>query len=115
MTSSSGARILKGLALAVPIMVICLLPPGVHFVTGPLSPAIAGYVAGSRYRYSAGEAALFGCAIGVAMATGVFVAFEWVEGFPALQMAAVTLFAVVSALYVGALAGIAAHLSAKRV
>jgi hypothetical protein len=114
MRSSTGARILKGLALAVPIMVICLLPPGLHFVTGPLSPAIAGYIAGSRYRYSAGEAALFGTAIAMVMAAGVFVAFEWIAGLPALQVATITFFAVVSAFYVGALAGIAAYLSAKR-
>ena len=36
--------------LGVTISVACLLPPVVHFITGPLGPFIGGYFAGSRIK-----------------------------------------------------------------
>src|SRR3712207_5413543 len=56
----SATRIAKGAALAAAISLACLLPPLVHFVTGPLGPAIGGYFSGSRLRLNPSEAALVG-------------------------------------------------------
>ena len=38
-----GQDVKAGL-MAMGIAVLCLLPPGIHFVTGPLGPAIGGFL-----------------------------------------------------------------------
>ena len=42
------------------VMVACLAPPILHFVTGPLGPAIGGFIAGIRSRCTFEQAALTG-------------------------------------------------------
>ena len=55
----------KAAVMAVGISIVCLLPPIVHFVTGPLGPAIGGYFAGNRMRLTGGQAALVGLILGI--------------------------------------------------
>lgn len=64
---SSVSRVVKATVMAVIVSICCLLPPIVHFVTGPLGPAIGGYLAGSRMRLSGGQAAFLGLVIGIAV------------------------------------------------
>jgi len=42
-----------------------LLIPLVHFVSGPLGPAIGGFIAGSKAKATAGEALLVGIIMGI--------------------------------------------------
>jgi hypothetical protein len=58
-------RIAIGSGIAFMIAFICLLPPGLHFVTGPLGPIIGGFVGGNKVRASAGEAIFIGMGMSV--------------------------------------------------
>ena len=46
----------------------CLLPPIIHFISGPLGPFIGGWVAGSRMEASPGQAFGIGTLMGLLMA-----------------------------------------------
>ena len=48
------------------ISLACLLPPIVHFVSGPLGPFIGGWFAGSKHQATPGQA------IGIGMLMGLF-------------------------------------------
>lgn len=50
--------------LGVTISVACLLPPIVHFITGPLGPFIGGYFAGSRIKATPLQALSLGVMMG---------------------------------------------------
>jgi hypothetical protein len=41
-------RLLKAAVIAAGVAIACVVPPIVHFVSGPLGPAIGGFVAGVR-------------------------------------------------------------------
>jgi hypothetical protein len=69
------------------ISLLCLLPPLVHFVTGPLSPFIGGWFAGSRLQAGPGQAIGIGILMGFFMVLPVAAALavnslvlSWVEG-----------------------------------
>lgn len=47
------------------ISVGCLLPPLLHFVTGPLGPFIGGFAAGMKARATGKDALLIGLTMGV--------------------------------------------------
>lgn len=104
----SSLRVVKGAITTVVVAVVCFLPPGIHFVTGPLSPLIGGYAAGSRFHLNGGEAAL----VGLTLALAVGVPAPWVladlDIIPHLATAALTFFSVVGALWFGVLGGAAA-------
>ena len=51
--------------LGVTISVACLLPPIVHFITGPLGPFIGGYFAGSRIQADPVKALSIGAMMGI--------------------------------------------------
>ena len=57
---------LKHALLGFVISLACLLPPIVHFVTGPLGPLIGGWFAGSKHRADPGQA------IGIGVLMGLF-------------------------------------------
>ena len=61
-------RALRAALLGLGIAFALLLPPLVHFVTGPLSPAIGGYIVGSRERVNPAHGILIGVIMGAAMA-----------------------------------------------
>jgi hypothetical protein len=100
-------RVLKAIVMAIVISVGCLLPPIVHFVTGPLGPAIGGYFAGSKMELRGEQAALLGLVLGLLVGVPAplfFVAFEHIN-LSTMQIAFLSGFA---AIYFGCLSGIAA-------
>ncbi len=62
------------------VSLLCLLPPIIHFCSGPLGPAIGGYVAGARVRAQPRQGVLIGLVMGglavipLAIALGVHLA-----------------------------------------
>ena len=79
----------------------CLLPPIVHFVSGPLGPLIGGWFAGTRAK--GGEACLVGLLMAVFMITPmvmVIAATPVLKGFlPSGVQSILTIVAVVVVLY----------------
>lgn len=65
-----GAELVAGL-LAVAIAIGCLIPPIVHFLTGPLGPAIGGFIAGQRVRPGARAVLVIAVMTGVGLAVAV--------------------------------------------
>lgn len=105
---SSAARVVVATAMAVGIAILCLFPPIVHFVSGPLGPAIGGYLAGSRMRLSGGQSALLGLVVGIVV--GVFAPFAFVEiGHLDLSTFALVFFGGFAAIYAMFLSGAAAY------
>lgn len=55
----------KGALIGIGIAVLSVLPPMIHFVTGPVGPLIGGFVAGSKVaatpRKAVGIGVLMGC------------------------------------------------------
>ncbi len=96
-------RIVLGALIAFAVSLACFLPPGIHFVTGPIGPAIGGYVAGSRLKLSAGESGIVGLAMGVAIGATSIAAFEFFSFMPDLALQASIPLSIVGAVYVGVL------------
>ena len=59
---------LKGIIVGVGIMVVCLMIPIVHFISGPLGPFIAGYFGVSYADESDGPDASIALRYGIALA-----------------------------------------------
>src|SRR4051794_32418849 len=62
------AQDIKAGLLAMGIAVLCLLPPGIHFISGPLGPAIGGFFASARIRARGRHVLFIGLSIGVGVA-----------------------------------------------
>ena len=60
---------LKHALLGFGISLACLVPPLIHFVTGPLGPLIGGWFAGSKHRAEPDQA------MGIGVLMGLFMAF----------------------------------------
>ena len=58
----------KQALFAVVISLACLLPPLIHFVTGPLGPLIGGWFAGSKTQASQSQAVILGLLMGLIVA-----------------------------------------------
>jgi hypothetical protein len=56
------------------ISLACLLPPIVHFVSGPLGPFIGGWFAGSKHQATPGQAIGIGVLMGLFMVLPLAVA-----------------------------------------
>lgn len=106
--------IILGAAIAFAVSVICLLPPGIHFVSGPLGPLIGGYVAGNRLRLGEEEALVVGLAMGVALGGAIFAVLQYLSFGPDLAWQASLPLSVVAALYVGLLGGLGAWFAGRR-
>lgn len=100
-------RVVKAMVMAVVISALCLLPPIVHFVTGPLGPAIGGYFAGNRMKLSGGQAALLGLVLGLVVGVPAPFIFEW-TGSIHLSTFALLFISSFAAIYFGVLSGAAA-------
>lgn len=96
-------RIIVGALIAYIVSVVCLLPPGVHFVTGPIGPAIGGYVAGNRLKLSAAESGVVGVTMAVALAASAIIAIEFFSFMPDLALRTTIPLSVIGAFYVGVL------------
>ena len=59
---------IKQAFFAVVISLACLLPPLIHFVTGPLGPLIGGWFAGSKTQASQPQAVILGLLMGLIVA-----------------------------------------------
>lgn len=64
----SLGRATKAAFIGVGISLALLVPPVIHFLTGPLSTIIGGYVAGSRERVDPPGGLLIGAMMGVIIA-----------------------------------------------
>lgn len=105
----SWARVGKGVVITIVIAVLCFLPPIVHLVTGPLSPLIGGYLAGTRARLHGIEAFI----VGVVLALVIGVPAPWLLRLPyfghiRLETAALIFLSTFCALWFGVLGGVAA-------
>jgi hypothetical protein len=105
---SSVSRVVKATAMAVGISILCLLPPIVHFVTGPLGPAIGGYLAGSRMKLSGGQAAFLGLVIGVTVGVLAPIIFVTIGNLD-LSTLVLVFFGGFAAIYAMVLSGVAAY------
>lgn len=98
-------RVVKAVVITAVVMVIAVLPPLIHFVTGPISPAIGGYVAGSKLRLSGREAVLLGVVL--ALVAGI-PAYFGLQRFSSVSPGADVVIAIAASLYAGGLSAFAA-------
>lgn len=97
-------RIVLGAAITLVIAVLAILPPILHFITGPVAPAIGGFIAGRQLKLSDREAAFMGVIL--ALAAGI-PAFIIMDRLVANDTFAVVL-AIGGAIWTGGLATVAA-------
>jgi hypothetical protein len=117
--STVGRELVAGV-IAAAIALGCVLPPLVHFVTGPLGPAIGGYVVAHHVKPGARGrviiAAVLGlclAAIGAGAATAVlaFGGDKRPDWFPSREQIGLVLLGVF--VYAGALGAVGATLGAR--
>lgn len=109
---SGARRSARALAVALLVMVLSVLPPGLHFVLGPLAPLIGGLAGGMVGRLSGEEAFLLGAvdALAAAVTAGILLPYL---GHLHLGTATLVFFAVTAALYAGVLSGVAAYFGGR--
>lgn len=106
---ASTGSVVKATLIAFFVSLIALLPPIIHFVTGPLGPAIGGYLAGNRLQLSEGEAGFVGLL--AALLVGIPAPVLLIEVFHALPNLSIWVLIIASAfaaLYTGLMTGVAA-------
>ena len=54
------------------VSLACILPPIIHFVTGPLAPLIGGFVGGLRVKPDKKGSVIIGLAIGILLSAVLF-------------------------------------------
>jgi len=101
-------QVVKAAVMAAAISVVCLLPPIIHLVTGPLGPAIGGYFAGNRMRLGGGQAALVGLFLGVLEGVLTPLLFVRINLIPDFSTPILVFFGGFVAIYVMVLSGAAA-------
>lgn len=106
-------QIVIGTLIAFAVSVVCLLPPGIHFVSGPLGPLIGGYVAGNRLKLSGAEAAIVGVAMGLAIGVTLIISFEYLSFLPDLALQASIPLSFVAAIYMGLLGAVGSWFASR--
>ena len=97
---------LKSALIGTGIGLACLLPPIIHFITGPLGPLIGGFVAGTKTRATAPQALGTGLSMGLVIAGLATVALSFFLDRDALGFIGGGLFIYVATLgTAGALVG----------
>tara|TARA_B100001964_G_C13944415_1_gene470441 strand:+ start:238 stop:603 length:366 start_codon:yes stop_codon:yes gene_type:complete len=71
------------------IAIVMLLPPIIHFITGPIGPLIGGFVAGTKIKAMPSQAILIGLFMGIFMITPTIVVALVSSVFEAILPAAV--------------------------
>lgn len=107
------SAILKGIGLCGVVSVLALLPPGVHFVTGPLGPIIGGFVAGAVLRLQLNEAMVLAAVLALAIGLPAPFVLTDLGILPHLATAALVFFAVFAAVYIGVFSLAGAYLGAQ--
>ena len=97
-------RVVLAAAVTLMVAIIAVLPPILHFLTGPVGPGIGGFLAGRQFNLSDREAAIMG--VMVAAAAGI-PAFIIMDALIANQTFTVVM-AVIASLWAGGLATVAA-------
>lgn len=100
-------RVTKGAILVLAIAILALLPPLVHFITGPLGPFIGGFVSGRQLHARAHEAFGIGVVVAGVVATPAFLLALSVNQASSLLVLGV-------ALYCGVLAALGALVGGAR-
>lgn len=77
---TTGQNVVAGL-IGVGIAFGCFIPPGVHFVTGPLAPVIGGFFGGTRTGARGQDAMVIGATLGVGLAVLLGVAALVISAF----------------------------------
>ncbi|MCX7622883.1 MAG: hypothetical protein RMK01_07090 [Thermomicrobium sp.] len=108
-----AVRLGKALAVAVLVMILSVLPPGLHVILGPLSPLIGGFAGGIVGRLRGGEALVFGTieAVAAGLTAGVLLPRL---GHLTLGTATLWFFGIVATLYAGVLGGTAAYVGGRQ-
>jgi hypothetical protein len=70
-TAPTIERALLGGLIGAGVAIACLVPPVVHFISGPLGPLIGGAIGGARARATGLNALLIGLTIGLLLAVAV--------------------------------------------
>lgn len=85
-------------------MVVAVLPPILHFFTGPIGPGIGGFIAGRQFSLSDREAAIMGVILAIAAGVPAFIVMDNLIANETFAIVA----AVVASLWSGGLATVAA-------
>ena len=107
-------RLVKALIVAVVVMILSILPPGLHFILGPLSPLIGGFAGGIVGRLQGEEAFVFGLIEAVAAGFTAGILFPHLTHLT-LGTATLWFFGIIAALYAGVLGGAAAYFGGRQV
>ena len=111
-------RAVLGALLGLGVALLCLIPPIVHFVTGPLSPLIGGLVGAGALRVPPGQAVVMGVLLGLLLSVPVGVAYALTYPFPNLlpdgARGVLLLVGVGLALYGASLGTVGALLGSRR-
>lgn len=115
-TSPSGIRplrIVEGIVLCGIVSLLALLPPGLHFVTGPLGPIIGGFAAGAALRLRAAEAFILGVVLALLIGLPAPILLTELGILPHLATAALVFFSLLAAVYIGVFSMAGAYLGAQ--
>lgn len=100
----SPLRILLGTLVALVVIIVAVLPPILHFVTGPIAPAIGGFLAGRQFKLSDREAAIMGVLLALAAGVPLYIFLGRLIDSDSFVIVA----AIVASLWSGGLATVAA-------
>ena len=101
-------QVVKAAVVSLVISVVCLVPPGIHFVTGPIGPAIGGYIAGSQFKLTSGQGAIVGLVLALLVGIPAPIALTAFGAIPRLATPVIAGFSAFFALWVGLLSGVTA-------
>ncbi|MCM8745722.1 hypothetical protein NET03_04195 [Thermomicrobium sp. CFH 73360] len=108
-----AVRLAKALSIALLTMVVSIAIPGLHFVLGPLSPLLGGFVAGAVCRLRGEEAVLLGVFEALLAGIGVGILLPDLAHLT-LGVATLWFFGLFAAVYAGLLGGVAAYISGRQ-
>ncbi len=97
-------RVVLGAALTLVIAVLAVLPPILHFITGPVAPAIGGFIAGKQLKLNDREAAFMGVLLALAAGVPAFIVMDRLIANDTFALVA----AIAGAIWTGGLATVAA-------
>jgi len=108
-----AVRLAKALSIALLTMVVSIAIPGLHFVLGPLSPLLGGFVAGVVGRLRGDEALLLGVFEALLAGIGVGILLPDVAHLT-LGLATLWFFGLFAAVYAGLLSGVDAYVGGRQ-